>query len=275
MPQPKHPEAVGQEEQQGCHQRGEPGQPAQVAPEDETGRVEGGQSVGDDPGQQDVDGFRVDRQRVLGEEMVIEHQPRHRHRVHDPEGGHTGQQVEGDEDESAAEHVGDEHQQVDRRPDDVQGNGRLDQQRHAHQEVAHPVLAEAVGQQVEERIDRADQEPVEAAGADVDPPQGPQVVRKHVVDGFRQGDEPIHEQDLVVVPAVQHRDLLHDHPDGQDGRGLQEDRGRCADDKVGAVFHQRFDALGEEVPVEGDVSGHKIGFRSADFSPLLAGLCAD
>ena len=93
MFQAKLPEAVAEKQQNRRHERTEPCHIAHVAVEQVTCRVEGGESVRDDPRQQDGNDPRIDRKRVLGEQVVIEDQTRDRNRVHDPEGGNAGDEV--------------------------------------------------------------------------------------------------------------------------------------------------------------------------------------
>src|SRR5690606_38984364 len=121
-------------------------------------------------------------------------------------------QVQGNENQSTAYHADDQHQHSGECPVDAEVNGCLGHQCQTDQEITHPVLAKSVCQQVKQRVDRADKETFEPTGADVAAPQCPQVIREHVIDGLRQGNKAIDQQNFVIHPAVEGWHFLHYHP---------------------------------------------------------------
>jgi len=123
MFQTKLPETIADEHQDRRQEGTIPDKISEIAVEEIARGIEGREAVWDDPRKQDGDGFGVDRERVLREEVVVEDEARDWNRVDDPEGGDTGDKVEGDEDESAAQYTDNENDELGRSPVDAQVDG--------------------------------------------------------------------------------------------------------------------------------------------------------
>ena len=123
MFQSKLPETITNEHEDRRHDGTVPNEISKITIEDVTCGIEGCKAVWNDPRKQDGDGFGVDRERVLREEVVVEDEACDGNRVDDPEGGDAGDEVEGDEDEPTAEYSNNENNELGRSPVDAEVDG--------------------------------------------------------------------------------------------------------------------------------------------------------
>ena len=140
------PEAVTDKHQEGGNERSEPRDVADLFSKQVTRRVERCKSVWDHPREQDGNGPGVDRKRILGKQMIIKDEAGDRDRIHDPEGGDAWDEIQRDEDKSAADDRDYKHQEFEESPFDAKVNWSLDYERHTDDKIPNAILTEAICQ---------------------------------------------------------------------------------------------------------------------------------